>query len=186
MSARALSTTSCRTVWASRLALIRKLAALSAAMRPLSASRSCFPGSSGLKGPSPAARPDLCGSERRSRRRRFGAGRALRMVTIVPSRHATHTGHNNYSLRHRMDTILSVRLGYVFVPLGYDCVVIQGAIKVWICVLMGGQFHEGHRALIRTPDHGGALDLPNRGIAVRSSLKGRPHGCNTNCDGDGP
>ena len=29
-----------------------------------------------------------------------------------------------------MDTILSVRLGYVFVPLGYDCVAIQGAIKV--------------------------------------------------------
>ena len=186
MSARALSTTSCRTVWASRLALMRKTAALSAARRPLSASKSCFPGSSRLKGPSPVAGPDLCGSERRSHRRRFGAARALRMVIIVPSWRATHFGHNNHSLRHRMDTILSVRLGYVFVPLGYDCVVIQGAIKVWICVLMGGRFHEGHRALIRTPDHGGTLDLPNRGIAVFSSLRGRTQRCNTNCDGDGP
>jgi len=186
MSARALSTTSCRTVWASRLALMRKTAALSAAMRPLSASKSCFPGSSRLKGPSPVAGPDLCGSERRSHRRRFGTGRALRMAIIVPSWRATHVGHNNRSLRHRMDTILSVRLGYVFVPLGYDCVAIQGAIKVWICVLMGGRFHEGHRALIRTPDHGGALDLPNRGIAVFSSSRGRTQRCNTNCDGDGP
>ncbi len=186
MSARALSTISCRTVWASRLALIRKMAAPSTAMRSLSASRSCFPGSSGLKGPSPAAGPDLCGSERRSHRRRIGAGQALRMVTIVPSQGTTHFGHSNRSLRHRTDTIPCTRLGYVFVPFGYDCVVIQGANKVWICVPMGGRFHEGHRALIRTPDHGGALVLPNRGIAVFSSLRDRTQRCNTNCDGDGP
>ena len=173
-------------MWASRLALIRKMAAPSPATRSLDASRSCFSGSSPLWCPSPGIGPDLCGFERRSPQRRIGSGRWLRIVTIVPARRTSHAGHNSHSLRQLTDTILCIRLGYVFMPLGYDCGVIQGAIKVRICVLMGGRFHEGHRALIRTPDHGEALDLPNRGIAVFSSLRDRTQRCNTNCDGDGP
>ena len=182
----ALSTTSCGTVWASRLALIRKMAPPGPAMRPLNASRSCFSGPSPLRCPSPGIGPDLCGIERRSPQRRVGSGRWLRIVTIVPARRASHVGHNNHRLRHLTDTILCMRLGYVFVPLGYDCCVIQGAIEVRICVLMGGRFsrraqgfdsYAGSRRSIGSPKPG------DRGLLFVGE---RTQRCNTNCDGDGP